>query len=206
MPFRLNRPPTARTSVYIKVGNTSSSITSGVNGLVASLRTPLISTALMDSVMPSFSELPAALLRKAEVWTPAPSAPRIRRPLAAGRVSAGFPSPAADYVERELDIAALLIANAPATYFVRIEGTSMAGAWIRPGDIAVVDCSLEAKAGQVVIAILDGELVIKQLGFALDGTPLLIPQNKRYRTITVQEGQDFQIWGVVTWTIHRQGP
>lgn len=154
--------------------------------------------------MPSSSELPAALLREAEVWLPAPAAARIRRPLAAGRVSAGFPSPAADYVERELDIAALLITNPPATYFVRVEGDSMVGSSIRPGDIAVVDCSLEAKAGQVIIAILDGELVIKQLGFAPDGAPLLIPQNKRYRTITVQEGQDFQIWGVVTWTIHRQ--
>lgn len=156
--------------------------------------------------MPSPSNMPAALLREAVVWSPAQSAARIRRPLAAGRVRAGFPSPAADYIERELDIAALLIGNPPATYFVRIEGDSMVGSSIRPGDIAVVDCSLEAKAGQVVIAILDGELVIKQLGFTPDGTPLLIPQNKRFRTITVQEEQDFQIWGVVTWTIHRQTP
>lgn len=160
----------------------------------------------MGSTLPSPSEPPAALLREAEVWLPAHSTPRIRRPLAAGRVSAGFPSPAADYVERELDIAALLITNAPATYFVRIEGDSMVGSSIKPGDIAVVDCSLEAKAGQIVIAILDGELVIKQLGFGPGGEPLLIPQNKRYRTITVREEQDFQIWGVVTWTIHRQVP
>lgn len=160
----------------------------------------------MDSIAPFPASLLPALLREAEVWFPAPSAPRIRRPLAAGRVSAGFPSPAADYVERELDIAALLIANPPATYFVRIEGDSMVGSSIKPGDIAVVDCSLEAKAGQIVIAILDGELVIKQLGFGPGGEPLLIPQNKRYRTITVREEQDFQIWGVVTWTIHRQVP
>lgn len=160
----------------------------------------------MDSITSFPASLPTALLREAEVWFPAPSVPRIRRPLAAGRVSAGFPSPAADYVERELDIAAMLVSNPPATYFVRIEGDSMVGSSIKPGDIAVVDCSLEAKAGQVVIAILDGELVIKQLGFGPSGEPLLIPQNKRYRTITVREEQDFQIWGVVTWTIHRQTP
>lgn len=160
----------------------------------------------MDSIIPPSPTLPSALARDAAVWRPFASAEPILRPLAAGRVRAGFPSPAADYIERELDIARLLITNPPATYFVRVDGTSMVDAWIRPGDIAVVDRSLEAKAGSIVIAILDGELAIKQLGFGPNREALLIPRNKSYRTITVQEGQDFEIWGVVTWTVHRQAP
>lgn len=70
----------------------------------------------------------------------------------------------------------------------------------------MVDRSLEAKAGSIVIAILDGELAIKQLGFGPNREVLLIPRNKNYRTINVQEGQDFEIWGIVTWTVHWQAP
>lgn len=65
------------------------------------------------------------------MWRPFASTEPFLRPLAAGRVRAGFPSPAADYIERELDIARLLITNPPATYFVRVDGTSMVDAWIR---------------------------------------------------------------------------
>lgn len=159
----------------------------------------------MDSILSPFPP-PGALLREARVWPACPAATPAPRPLVLGRVRAGFPSPADDYIDRDLDIAALLVTNPPATYFVRVEGNSMAGAWIRSGDIAVVDCSLEARAGHIVIAVLDGELVIKQLGFGPGREVLLVPRNKRYRTITVGEEQDFRIWGVVTWTVHRQAP
>ena len=147
------------------------------------------------------------LLSSASTIWPASSSPsNLARPLYGCRVSAGFPSPADDFVEKDLDIAALLVSNPPATFFVRIDGLSMKGCWIRPDDIAVVDCSIEAKAGMVVIAVLDGEMLIKQLGFGPAGEVLLIPRNTRYRTITVGEGQDFHIWGVVKWTIHKQLP
>ena len=159
----------------------------------------------MDSILTT-QLLPAALTRSATVWPARASVSPQPRPLMGSMVSAGFPSPAADYVERELDIASLLITNPPATFFVRIEGESMVGSWIRPGDIAIVDCSLEAKAGMVVIAVLDGELVVKQLGFGPQGEALLIPRNGRFKTISVSEGQDFQVWGVVTWAVHRQLP
>lgn len=150
--------------------------------------------------------IPAAVTQAATVWPAHADATPIPRPLMGSRVAAGFPSPATDYVERELDIASLLITNPPATFFVRIEGESMVGCWIRPGDVAVVDCSLEAKPGMVVIAVLDGEMAVKELGRGPNGEVLLIPRNRHFKTITVRDGQDFHVWGVVTWTIHKQRP
>lgn len=150
--------------------------------------------------------IPTPITLAATVWPATGSPEELLRPLYGCRVPAGFPSPADDFVETDLDIAKLLITNPPATFFVRIDGESMKGCWIRPNDIAVVDCSIEAKAGMVVIAVLDGEMLIKQLDFGPSGEPLLIPRNKRYKTTTVGEGQDFHIWGVVKWTIHKQLP
>lgn len=159
----------------------------------------------MDSIRPS--PTPSfALPRQATVWAPFQPGEPFSLPLMCSRVAAGFPSPADDYIEQELDIARLLVTNPLATRYVRIEGQSLAGHWIRPGDIAVVDTSLEAKAGMVIIAVLDGELVAKQLGIDDQGRALLIPSNHRYKTIVVQPEQDFSVWGVVTWTIHKQRP
>lgn len=157
----------------------------------------------MDSINPP---PPPAPVNAASLWPAARYSPALPRPLLLSRVPAGFPSPADDYVERELDIARLLVTNPPATYFVRLDGLSLAGHWVRSGDIAVVDTSVEAKVGMVVIAVLDGELVAKQLGVDDEGRALLIPSNKRYKTITVQPEQDFSVWGVVTWTVHQQLP
>lgn len=98
----------------------------------------------------------------------------------------------------------LLVPKPASTYFFRLQGESLSGHWIRSDDIAVVDTSINAKAGMVVIAVLDGEVVAKQLGRGPAGEVLLVPSNRRYKTITVQEGQDFFVWGVVTWTLHRQ--
>lgn len=142
----------------------------------------------------------------ATAWPASGTTDSLPRPLYGCRVPAGFPSPADDFVEKDLDIAALLVTNPPATFFVRIDGESMKGCWIRPGDIAVVDCSIEARAGMVVIAVLDGDMLIKQLGFGPAGEVLLIPRNKRFKTTIVSEGHDFHIWGVVKWTIHQQLP
>lgn len=159
----------------------------------------------MDSIRPSPTPS-IALPRQATVWAPFLPGEPFSLPLMCSRVAAGFPSPADDYIEQELDIARLLVTNPLATRYVRIEGQSLAGHWIRPGDIAVVDTSVEAKAGMVIIAVLDGELVAKQLGIDDQGRALLIPSNHRYKTIVVQPEQDFSVWGVVTWTIHKQRP
>lgn len=148
--------------------------------------------------------IPDAILQSADIALAADLPPLFTRPLYGCRVPAGFPSPADDYIEKELDANELLITNRAATYFVRVRGQSMRGCWIRDGDIAVVDCSITPRRGMIVVAVLDGDMLVKQLDLSPSGEPMLKPSNARYPTITVQEGHDFLIWGVVTWSLHRQ--
>ncbi len=123
------------------------------------------------------------------------------RPLFESKVSAGFPSPADDYVERTLDLNELCIKNPPATFFVRAEGESMRDAGITAGDLLVVDRSLEAVHGDIVIAALDGEFTVK----FLHTKPQLYlqPANDNYSPIFINEAQDFSIFGVVTNILKR---
>lgn len=123
-------------------------------------------------------------------------------PLYGSRVSAGFPSPADDYLEDTLDLNEHLIAHPAATFMVRVSGDSMLGAGIHPGDILVVDRSLEATDGRIVIAVLDGELTVKRLSLRGKNVRLL-PENPDYAPIIVRETQDFSVWGVVTSVIHK---
>ena len=125
-------------------------------------------------------------------------------PLFAGRVAAGFPSPADDYVEKRLDLNELLVKRPAATFFVRAEGESMLGAGIHPGDILVVDRSLEPVSGAVVICAVNGELTVKSLRYR-DGQPLLVAENPDYADILLNEETDMVIWGVVTNVIHALG-
>lgn len=120
----------------------------------------------------------------------------------AALVPAGFPSPAADYVEGTLDLNEHLIRRPAATFFVRIVGDSMIGAGIHHGDLAVVDRSIEPRPGHVVVAVLDGELTVKTLA-RRDGVTTLEPANPDYRAIEVRDDAALQVWGVVTATIHR---
>ena len=126
------------------------------------------------------------------------------RPLYGYRIPAGFPSPADDYLEQYLDANQLLAANKTATYYVRITGQSMRDAFVRDGDIAVVDCSINPQPGVIVIAVLDGEMLVKRLQYATGGQPELHPANPKFPVIRIRAEQDFHIWGVVTWTLHRQ--
>jgi DNA polymerase V len=134
-----------------------------------------------------------------EYYTPVQLRP-CRLPLATSRVAAGFPSPADDHLERMLDLNELLISNEPATFFVRAGGHSMNGkrSTIHDGDLLVVDKSLEAKNGDVVIACIDGQFTVKRL--ALRGGALwLLPENTAFPELKISEDdQDFAIWGVVT--------
>lgn len=120
-------------------------------------------------------------------------------PLFGGRVSAGFPSPADDFIEEYLDLNQLLVKHRDATFFVRASGYSMTGAGIYPGDILVVDRSLEPAHGKVVIAILEGELTVKRLVLGRGGLRLAA-ENSDYPDIPVTS--ELQIWGVVTSVIH----
>jgi DNA polymerase V len=126
---------------------------------------------------------------------------RLQIPLFSGKVSAGFPSPADDYVEKNLDLNELLVQRPAATFFVRAQGESMLGAGIHPNDILVVDRSLEAVPGKIVICALNGELVVKRLRRGA-GQWLLASENSYYPDIPLHEELEMVIWGVVTNVIH----
>jgi DNA polymerase V len=122
-------------------------------------------------------------------------------PLFLERVSAGFPSPADDYMEDRLDLNRHLVKHPAATFFVRASGDSMRGAGIHSGDILVVDRSLEPGNNSVVIAVINGELTVKRIMKSREKL-FLIPENESYRPIEIRDGMDFEVWGVVTTVIH----
>ncbi len=121
--------------------------------------------------------------------------------LFSGKVAAGFPSPADDYIEKTLDLNDLLIKKPAATFFVRAEGESMTGAGIYPNDILVVDRSLEPVVGKIVICALNDELTVKRIK-SLGDEVVLGAENPAYSDIVIQEGVDLVVWGVVTNVIH----
>ena len=116
-------------------------------------------------------------------------------------VSAGFPSPADDYMESKLDLNDLLIKNPAATFFVRVTGDSMINSAIYSGDILVVDRSIDPKEGSIVIAVINGELTVKRLVYK-DTFIYLVPENKFYQPIKITEDMNFEVWGVVRSVIH----
>ena len=126
---------------------------------------------------------------------------KYKLPLFTCPVSAGFPSPAEDYLEGQLDLNQHLVHHPAATLFVRVSGDSMIGAGIHTGDILIVDRALEATHNKVVIAIINGELVVKRL--RLEGEKIyLMAENKDYPILLITKTMDFEIWGVVTNVIH----
>lgn len=116
-------------------------------------------------------------------------------------VSAGFPSPADDYIDNKLDLNEFLIKNPSATFFVRVTGDSMVNAGIYSGDILVVDRSIEAKNGYVIIAVIDGELLVKRLRQTKKKI-FLYPENSNFTPIEITSQMNFEVWGVVTNVIH----
>lgn len=123
-------------------------------------------------------------------------------PLYTSRVHAGFPSPADDYIEMHLDLNTHLIKHPAATFFVIASGDSMTNAGIRSGDMLIVDKSIEAVHGKIVIAAIDGELTVKRLSRRNERVQLL-PENDKYTPIDITDQQDLVIWGVVTHVIHQ---
>jgi len=123
-------------------------------------------------------------------------------PVFLSEVPAGFPSPAEGYMDDALDLNELLISHPAATFFVRVSGESMVDANIHPGDVLVVDRSLEAKNRDIIVAVLSGEFTVKR--FLKKGKKLfLAPENKSYPLIAISEEEEFHIWGVVTYVIHK---
>jgi DNA polymerase V len=149
-------------------------------------------------------------------------------PIFVNSVKAGFPSPATDYEEAKLDLNTHLIANPNATFFVHIDGDSMIDAKIQSGDIAIVDRSLEARNGDVILAVIDGDFTIKRLEIRdLKGEVItdqtgktdkktrltiatqntkqirLLPENSDFEPIIITGNMTFVVWGVVTSVIHK---
>jgi len=126
---------------------------------------------------------------------------RVVRPLFSCGVTAGFPSPAEDYIDRRLDLNELLIKNPAATFFVRVAGDSMTGAGINHDDILIVDRSLEPVSGKIVIAVINGELTVKKLRIDDQGCRL-VAENPDYGPLEISPETGCEIWGVVTSVIH----
>ncbi len=123
-------------------------------------------------------------------------------PLYLSRISAGFPSPADDFLEKKLDLFEELVRHPAATFYVRAEGESMTGAGIFSGDTLIVDRALEARDGDIVVAVVDGELLVKYLEKQGDGIRLRAA-NPAYKPLEVQGEMDFEVWGVVTNVFHK---
>lgn len=122
-------------------------------------------------------------------------------PLFSNKVSAGFPSPADDHIEAQLDLNRHLIKNPASTFLVRVSGESMKDVGIFPNDILIVDRSIKPIDGKIVIAAIDGELTVKRLKKEKSAV-YLMPENKDFKPIVITEMQDLNIWGVVTNVIH----
>jgi len=127
---------------------------------------------------------------------------RRQRALLRSAVPAGFPSPADDYVEQRISLDEHLIQHRESTFFMRVAGESMRGLGIFDGDLLVVDRALPAAHGCVVIAVLDGEFTVKQLLHTPDGQ-VLRAAHPDYPDTLIKPEQDFSVWGVVSWNIHK---
>lgn len=123
-------------------------------------------------------------------------------PLYSSKVQAGFPSPADDYIERYLDLNTEYIKHPSATFLVTATGDSMVDAGIYSGDVLVVDKSLDAIDGKIVIAAINGELTVKRLS-RKNSRVQLLPANPQYKPIDITDEQDVVIWGVVTLVLHK---
>lgn len=123
-------------------------------------------------------------------------------PLYLATVAAGFPSPADDYIDKKLDLNDHLVKHPAATFFVRVHGDSMADAGIASGDILIVDRALDPRHGNIVVAALDGELTVKRLK-KMGPRLFLAPENNAYPPLEITPERDLEIWGVVTYIIHK---
>ena len=117
-------------------------------------------------------------------------------------ISAGFPSPADDFTELSISLDKHLIKNPAATFMAYANGSSMLHAGIHHGDILIIDRSLNARDGDIIIALLHGEFMVKQISI-IDDTLFLVPKNPRYSSVKITSEMGFEVWGVVTFSIHK---
>ncbi len=118
-------------------------------------------------------------------------------PLMSSKIAAGFPSPAADYIEDIIDLNELLIKNPSSTFLVKVVGDSMIDSFIPPKATLIVDRSLKPKNNNIVVAVVNGEFTVKKLG--INGMSMfLYAANKTFKPIAITETMDFLVWGVVS--------
>jgi DNA polymerase V len=113
----------------------------------------------------------------------------------------GFGAAADDYAERGIDLNEHLITNKPATFFFRMKGDAMREAGMFDNDVLIVDRSLKLASGKIIVAVLNGELLVRRFHKNFSSA-FLIPENTRYKPINLSEFSDFALWGVVTYCIH----
>jgi len=121
-------------------------------------------------------------------------------PMVEGGISAGFPSPAQDYIDLKIDLNKELITNPSSTFYGRVKGSSMKDAGIVDGDILVIDKSLEPQDGDTAVCFIDGEFTLKYIKIEADAV-YLVPANSKFQPLKVTEENNFCIWGVVTYSI-----
>jgi len=121
-------------------------------------------------------------------------------PMMEGGISAGFPSPAQDYIDLKIDLNKELITNPSSTFYGRVKGSSMKDAGIVDGDILVIDKSLEPQDGDTAVCFIDGEFTLKYIKIEADAV-YLVPANSKFQPLKVTEENNFCIWGVVTYSI-----
>ena len=147
-------------------------------------------TDLANAIDAHFEVLPANGLEEMDI------------PFYSTPVSAGFPSPAEEYLEDRINLQQLLVAHPSATYFLKVRGDSMRDANLHEGDILVVDRSLKPRVNQIIIGLLENEFTVKRL-VKKQNQYYLQPENPAYPLIPLPETSGFQPWGVVTWCIHK---
>lgn len=112
----------------------------------------------------------------------------------------GFPSPAADYLDDRVDLNALLIAHPSATFFMAVETDAMVGDHIMPKSLAIIDRSLNPRNNDIIVASLNGELLLRRLSKTKKGN-FLLPSNDKLSPVEIVEGMEFEVWGVVSAVI-----
>jgi DNA polymerase V len=125
----------------------------------------------------------------------------LQLPLMEG-VSAGFPSPAEDFLDNKIDLNKHLIKNEATTFIAVTDGYSMKGAGIGNKDLLIIDKSLEPKDGKIAVCVIDGEFVLKRLKVDKEGV-WLMPENEKFKPLLVTEHNNFEIWGIVTYSIQK---
>lgn len=140
-------------------------------------------------------------LCRVTLFKPAEPLSRVALPLFISKIPAGFPSPANDYIEKDLDLNELMIENPAATFFARAQGYSMIDAGILPGDILVINRALEPQSGSIVVCVVNEEFTVKRL-VHVNGRWQLQAENPDFPVIELNDDSEMQVWGIVTHAIH----